>query len=148
MIDLSDYIRVRKCSILLFFRHVPKYLLPRGMQVADLNRRRKRKRNKSGTGNSRRTDNDPLQSFDGGDVNLEGVSGSDDAEMPVFTPEEEVNSKRQKRDEDGDKKIVTSAQDTGKSNAGRNAWKEKHKKGKFSGKKRKSERKIRQPLGI
>ena len=40
-------------------RHVPKYILPRGMQVADLNRKRKRRRNKHRSDGMRRTDNDP-----------------------------------------------------------------------------------------
>ena len=55
------------------FRHVPKYLLPRGMQVAETKKRKRRKvRNRHG-GNvgQRRTDNDPLQSYEGGDVNLD-----------------------------------------------------------------------------
>ena len=51
--------------------------------------------------------------------------------------------------EETEAKLYTSTRDgTGKSTAGRNVWKERHKKGKFSGKKRKSERKGRQPLGI
>merc|ERR1712028_213759 len=42
-------------------KHVPKYLLPRGMQVADLNRKRKRKKNRRS--NQSRSNKDPLQSF-------------------------------------------------------------------------------------
>lgn len=118
------------------------------MQVANLNRKRKRRKAKKGTGGQRRSDNDPLQSFNDGDVNLEGLDGDDD-EMPDFSQQDvERDSKRQKPG-DGEKKIFTSTKDgTGRSTAGRNSWKEKHRKGKFSGKKRKSEKKHKQPLGI
>jgi hypothetical protein len=131
------------------YRHVPKYLLPRGMQVADLNRKRKRRRNKKGTGGERRSDNDPLQSFNDGDVNLEGLEGGDDMDMPDFSQgDTDKEAKKQKRG-DGEKKVFTSTKDgTGQSSSGRNAWKEKHRKGKFSNKMRKSEKKIKQPLGI
>lgn len=133
-------------------KHVPKYLLPRGMQVADLNRKRKRKKNKKGNDGQRRSDNDPLQSFNDGDVNLDGLGGGDDEDdedMPDFSQgDEEKGSKKQKVDE-SEKKIFTNTKDgTGKSTAGRTAWKEKHRKGKFSSKKRKSEKKVKQPLGI
>jgi ATP-dependent RNA helicase DDX56/DBP9 len=126
---------------------IPKYLLPRGMQVADLNRKRKRRRNKGGTGGLSRSDNDPLQTFDGGDVDLEGLAGDDEEEMPDFSQGEDA-SKRQKTD-DAEKKVFANTKDgVGKSTAGRTAWKEKHKKGQFSGKKRKSEKKKTHPLGI
>jgi hypothetical protein len=122
-------------------------LLPRGMQVADLNRKRKRRRNKGGTGGLSRSDNDPLQTFDGGDVDLEGLAGDDEEEMPDFSQGEDA-SKRQKTD-DAEKKVFANTKDgVGKSTAGRTAWKEKHKKGQFSGKKRKSEKKKTHPLGI
>ena len=139
-----------------FYRTIPKYLLPRGMQVADLNRKRKRRRKGKGTGGLKRSDNDPLQSFDGGDLNLDGLGGADDdneqdQEMPDFGggDSEERDSKRQKSSASEDKKIYgSSMSNTGKSTAGRNAWKEKHRKGQFSGKKRKSDRKKKDPLGI
>jgi hypothetical protein len=149
-------------SLLPSPRHVPKYLLPRGMHVADLNRKRKRKKNKATTskGNQqRRSDKDPLQSFNDGDVNLDGLEGDDDGiddgfdqDMPDFSQGElgEGPTKKQKRDDSpSEKKVFANTQDgTGKSTAGRNAWKEKHRKGKFSGKKRTSERRQKAPLGI
>jgi len=157
-------------------KHVPKYLLPRGMQVANLNRKKKKRRTRKNRGSgdgARRLDNDPLQAFDG-DVTLEGVEGSNDRDAEDGTGLEDgdndfaefmaddygsdegggPSSKKQKTEEDGaanTAKIYTGTADgTGQSTAGRNAWKEKHRKGKFSGKKRKSERgkKFRQPLGI
>ena len=132
-------------------KHVPKYLLPRGMQVADLNRKRKRKKNRKGSDVHRRSDNDPLQSFNDADVNLEGLGGDDDQDMelPDFSQgNDERGTKKQKVD-DAERKIFTSTRDgTGKSSAGRNTWKERHRKGSFSNKRRKSEKKLKQPLGI
>ena len=118
------------------------------MQVAKLNRKRKKKKARV-HGDGPRQENDPLRSFDGaGDANLGGVQGEeeDDGLAEFFEEDETESNKKQKTEET---KIYTSTHDgTGKSTAGRNAWKEKHKKGKFSGKKRKSERKRKQPLGI
>jgi ATP-dependent RNA helicase DDX56/DBP9 len=137
-------------------KHVPKYLLPRGMHVANLNRKRKKRKRKKGRDGARRSDNDPLQSFDGGDVTLDGIRGDDEQEDPLTAEfmvddddddEEEGGGKRQKTD--GETNVFADTRDgTGRSTAGRNAWKEKHRKGKFSSKKRKSERKNKQPLGI
>ena len=59
-------------------------MLPRGMQVADLNRKRKRRRARNRTDGRRRTDNDPLQSYDGDAVNLDGVEGDEGEEARVF----------------------------------------------------------------
>eukprot|EP00934_Nitzschia_sp_Nitz4_P005195 Nitzschia sp. Nitz4//scaffold20_size174350//87944//89932//NITZ4_002104-RA/size174350-processed-gene-0.28-mRNA-1//1//CDS//3329541815//5185//frame0 len=129
-------------------KHVPKYLLPRGMQVADLNRKRKRRKTKRMNDAKRRSENDPLQNFNDEDVNLDGLGpDDDDDEMPDFGQGNEGSNKKQKVDTE--KKIFANTRDgTGKSTAGRNAWKEKHKKGKFSGKKRKSERKAKETMGI
>jgi ATP-dependent RNA helicase DDX56/DBP9 len=129
-------------------KHVPKYLLPRGMQVANLNRKRKKKRTKGGTGGERRSDNDPLQSFDG-DVNLDSVQGEEGEDQAVdfFEDDEDKDTKKKQKTED--KKVFTNTKDgTGRSTAGRNSWKEKHNKGQFSGKKRKSDRRYKEPLGI
>ena len=94
----------------------------------------------------RRSDNDPLQSFDGGDVDLGGLA-EDNEDMPDFGEADEKETKRQKTDTE--KKVFTNTSDgVGKSTAGRNAWKERHKKGKFSKKSRKSERKNKEPLGV
>jgi hypothetical protein len=117
------------------------------MQVAKLNKKRKKRKARV---HGRREDNDPLKAFDGaGDVNLEGVEGEEDDELAEFfeNGDDEQANKKQKTGEYN--KVFTSTKDgTGKSTAGRNAWKERHKKGKFSNKKRKSERKHKQPLGI
>ena len=141
-------------------KHVPKYLLPRGMHVANLNRRKRKTRRKNNQNYSgeRRTDNDPLQKFDG-DVDLNGERGVDgendeDAAFAEFMDdgediEEDSPKKKPKGDAGDQKKVFTSTRDgTGHSTSGRTAWKEKHRKGKFSGKKRLSERKHKQPLGI
>ncbi len=125
-------------------KHIPKYLLPRGMQVANLNRKRKRRKAR-GKGNQRRSAKDPLQSFDG-DVNLDGLEGGDDDYDMVDFGEEDDNKKQKLETE---KKTLLSTRDgTGKSTAGRNAWKEKHRKGKFSKKTRLSDRKKKDPLGL
>lgn len=127
-------------------KHIPKYLLPRGMQVANLNRKRKRKRARKG--NQRRSAKDPLQSFDG-DVNLDGLEGGDDDyEMDDFGDAMESDGKKPKRQEAEKKTLLSTRDGTGKSTAGRNAWKEKHRKGKFSKKTRLSDRKNKDPLGL
>lgn len=132
-------------------KHVPKYLLPRGMQAVNLNRKRKRKKNKGKAGELRRSDNDPLQNFDA-DTNLEGLGGEKttdfDEDMPEFGGDDTVSSAK-KQKTDTEQKVYANTRDgVGKSTAGRNAWKERHRKGKFSGKKRSSERKFKDPLGI
>ena len=122
-------------------RHVPKYMLPRGMQVADLNRKRKRRRTKHQSDGRRRTDNDPLQTFDDGDVNVDEVAGKDGGGefSEFFDQGEDDSGKRQKKNGAAEKIFANTKDGTGRSSSGRSAWKEKHKKGKFSGKRRKSE---------
>ena len=115
-------------------KHIPKYMLPRGMQVADLHKRRKKKKILSATGGQRRTDNDPLQNF----------NDTPDAEgaFDDFFEDEKKGSG------EIEKKIYSSTkEEVGKSTSGRNEWKEKHKKGKFSNHKRKSDPKRRR-VGI
>lgn len=145
-----DRVATHVSKIQPHLNHVPKYLLPRGMQVANLNRKRKRKKNRGKQGQMRRSDNDPLQNFDA-EVNMDGLGGEGttdfDEDMPEFGGADEDSAKKQKKE--SEKKVYASTRDgTGKSTAGRNAWKEKHRKGKFSGKRRKSERKTKEPLGI
>uniref|UniRef100_A0A7S4ABF3 RNA helicase n=2 Tax=Pseudo-nitzschia australis TaxID=44445 RepID=A0A7S4ABF3_9STRA len=125
-------------------KHIPKYLLPRGMQVADLNRKRKKRKNRGGK--QRRSAKDPLQSFSDGDVNLDGLG--DDVELPDLGEGDERSEKKQKREEIEKKTLLSTKDGTGKSTSGRNAWKEKHKKGKFSKKTRLADRKNKDPLGI
>jgi ATP-dependent RNA helicase DDX56/DBP9 len=106
-------------------KHVPKYLLPRGMQVAETKKRKRRRRagNRSGV---RRTDNDPLQSCDGDNVNLDGVAedGGDTKEDEGF--EDPMNSNGD--DEAGDDDV---GDGNGKSTSGRIDWQQKHRRGKF-----------------
>jgi hypothetical protein len=118
------------------------------MEVANLNRKRKR-RNRKGADGQRRSDNDPLQSFNDADVNLDGLEG-DDEDMPDFSQGDEEQKDAKKRKQDAtDKMVFTNSKDgTGKSTAGRNSWKEKHRKGEFSSKKRKSEMRKKKPMGI
>lgn len=121
-------------------KHIPKYMLPRGMQVAELHKRRKKRKIHSATGNGqRRTDNDPLQNFD----------ETPDAEgaFDEFFEDGEAAGKKKAKSET-EEKIYSSTKDgLGKSTSGRTAWKEQHKKGKFSNKKRKSDPKRRR-IGI
>jgi hypothetical protein len=128
-----------------FNRHIPKYLLPRGMHVANLNRKRKRRKNR--TSKQSRSAKDPLQSFNDGDVNLDGLDGDDD-DMPDFGEGNERDEKKQKRDDAANKTLLNTRDGTGKSTSGRNAWKEKHRKGKFSKKTRLADRKNKDPLGM
>jgi ATP-dependent RNA helicase DDX56/DBP9 len=130
-------------------KHVPKYLLPKGMQVANLNKKRK-KRKKPST--FQRASKDPLQSFEGGGVNLEGVAvveeGHDEDELDDTTEGmNDAPSKRARTDGEESRVFTNTHDGTGTSTAGRNAWKERHRKGKFSSKKKKSERRS-EPLGI
>lgn len=117
------------------------------MQVADLNRKRKRRRNKHRSDGRRRTDNDPLQSFDSEGVNLDSVEGDDgngdddgDGSTDEFAEFFDSVDKGQKKGTGASEKVVFSTRDgTGRSTSGRSEWKEKHRKGKFSGKRRKSD---------
>lgn len=126
-------------------KHVPKYLLPKGMQVANLNKRRKRKKRKI----QDRVSKDPLRSFDA-DVTLDGLVGGDHEDEEGHDDEQlEMNDERKPTPKNADSLVFTNTQDgTGRSTAGRMAWKERHRKGKFSNKKRKSERRNKDPLGI
>lgn len=102
-------------------KHVPGYLMPEGLDVGeDPSARQKRKR-KRVTGakyqqrdQSRRKDNDPLQSFD-----ANGLKGGDDD-----------NAKR----EELKNRVMQTNEYSGKSMSGRQQWKQKHHKGKFGGK--------------
>jgi len=98
-------------------KNVPKYLLPRGMQVAETRKRKRRKRNGSRNG-SRRTDNDPLQSCEGENINLDGVT--------------DEGASNPNNDDDFDDPLESGADENGKSTSGRQAWQQKHGRGKFS----------------
>lgn len=136
-------------------RHVPKYMLPRGMHVANLNKKRKRRRNKFRSGSQRRTDNDPLQSYNGSNTDLDGVAGTEGEEAAIdedfdeFFEQGEAGNEGNKLGENHQERKIfsNSMAGTGRSTSGRNVWKEKHRKGKFSNKRRKSEPKRRR-IGI
>lgn len=145
-----DRVATKTSRVQEHLKHVPKYLLPRGMQVANLNRKKRKKRSKMTTGGASRADNDPLRAFDD-QVDMEGVAMDEDDfdELMDDGEEEEAgrSNKKQKID-DEDRKVFSNTKDgTGYSTAGRQAWKEKHRKGKFKGKKSKG-KKGSQPLGI
>jgi len=128
--------------------HVPKYMLPRGMEVSeDVSRKRRKKKTmtqrKASANRARNKANDPLQNFDG-DVNMDGLTGVDGDDVGGEDEEaaEEENFFDGVEDDDGDMTKEAKNQaylddkhgddGFGKSTAGRNAWKQKHGKGKFN----------------
>ena len=60
-------------------KHVPKYMMPRGMEVADVSRKKRKKKTRTQrmASRARNKNNDPLQNFDG-DVNMDGLGGVDE----------------------------------------------------------------------
>lgn len=129
-------------------KHVPRYMLPRGMQVDEsVSRKRRKKKTRSqkraaGT-SARNKANDPLQNFDG-DVNMDGLAGDDDdnndgdeaggldGEDKFFDgadDDDDVLTKEEKN-----QAFLDDDEGFGKSTAGRNAWKKKHSRGKFNSK--------------
>eukprot|EP00543_Licmophora_paradoxa_P005771 CAMPEP_0202450544 /NCGR_PEP_ID=MMETSP1360-20130828/9138_1 /ASSEMBLY_ACC=CAM_ASM_000848 /TAXON_ID=515479 /ORGANISM="Licmophora paradoxa, Strain CCMP2313" /LENGTH=477 /DNA_ID=CAMNT_0049068855 /DNA_START=111 /DNA_END=1541 /DNA_ORIENTATION=+ len=129
-------------------KHVPKYMLPRGMRVADLQKRRKKRKIKNKTNNTaigeRRKDNDPLQAYEQADGGAGAGGAAQDFEeffndgSGAAADEDEGEKNKNK----AEALIFTSTKDgTGKSTAGRNVWKERHKKGKFGNQKKKSDSK-------
>eukprot|EP00580_Thalassiosira_gravida_P018803 CAMPEP_0201672060 /NCGR_PEP_ID=MMETSP0494-20130426/31364_1 /ASSEMBLY_ACC=CAM_ASM_000839 /TAXON_ID=420259 /ORGANISM="Thalassiosira gravida, Strain GMp14c1" /LENGTH=736 /DNA_ID=CAMNT_0048153595 /DNA_START=150 /DNA_END=2357 /DNA_ORIENTATION=- len=129
-------------------KHVPKYMLPRGMEVDESVSRKRRKKktrtqkrvagHKAAT-QERNKSNDPLQNFDG-DVNMDGLlaSGDDDADAAAEEGEKFFDGVDSDDDEDDTKEMKNQSfldsggDGYGKSTAGRNAWKQKHSKGKFN----------------
>lgn len=108
-------------------KNVPKYLLPRGMQVANQSKRKRRRRNNKNRG-MRRTDNDPLQSFDGDNVNLDGVTdenGEEGGTQDVEVFDDPIEG-------DGEEEDDMLKNVPNKSTAGRVKWQERHKRGKYS----------------
>ncbi|KAL7563425.1 hypothetical protein ACA910_016521 [Epithemia clementina (nom. ined.)] len=120
--------------------HVPRYLLPQGMQVAKLKKRKKRRISRNSMDRSSKDSKDPLKSFDAAigaaqtDGDGEGAKEGDDpfAEFMEDDDEEDENDKK-KTKVDNDPRIFSNAKDAaGHSTAGRNKWKQRHKKGQFS----------------
>mmetsp|Transcript_52161 Transcript_52161/g.110860 ORF Transcript_52161/g.110860 Transcript_52161/m.110860 type:complete len:244 (+) Transcript_52161:113-844(+) len=137
-------------------KHVPKYMLPRGMEVAEgVSRKRRKKKTRSqkralsankGGGRERNKANDPLQNFDG-DVNIDGLLeaevGGENEDDGVVEEEGEFFDGVDSDDDDEDTKETKNRafldrmhdgdeEGYGKSTAGRNAWKQKRGKGKFN----------------
>ena len=112
--------------------HVPKYLLPQGMQVAKL-RKKKRKNVRKKVDRASMDAKDPLKSFDNAIGSSEGDGGEGDDPFAEFMEDEEEenaeSSKKQKVDKDP--RIYANTKQ-GRSTAGRNKWKQRHKKGEFS----------------
>ena len=80
---------------------------------------------------------------------LGGEGATDfDEDMPEFGGDDTGSSSKKQKTETEKKVYMNSKDGLGKSTSGRNAWKERHRKGKFSGRKKRSERKFKDPLGI
>ena len=76
----------------------------------------------------RRTDNDPLQSFDGDNVNLDGVTdenGEEGGTQDVEVFDDPIEG-------DGEEEDDMLKNVPNKSTAGRVKWQERHKRGKYS----------------
>ena len=99
------------------------------MQVANQKRRKRRRRNNNSYNKGvRRTDNDPLQSYSGENVNLDNVvdnNGNGDEESEFADPLAGV-------DDAGDEAVEDDSNVVNRSTAGRARWQERHKRGKFS----------------
>ena len=124
-------------------KHVPDYLLPQGMQVAKLSKK-KRKRARKLFNAQKDKHNDPLKKFDSA-IETSGENGEEDPFAEFMEDDAEDDAKKQKVDNDPRIFNSTTA-GTGKSTAGRKKWKEKHKKGEFGV--RKISKKKRATLGI
>ena len=118
------------------------------MQVANQTKRKRRRRNNNNRG-LRRTDNDPLQSFDGNNVNLDnvvdedtvgaGVAGGSNEEVSTF---DDPLAGEGEDEEDNNSNMGNV---TNRSTAGRNKWQEKHKRGKYS---KRNQKKQKAQLGF
>jgi len=110
---------------MMHLKHIPSYLIPQGLVRggADPSLAKKKKRKRGGVRKSRdqrrRTDNDPLQNPQtAADTKVDATAANSSAKIPtndlIFD----------------DKEVL------GRSTAGRTKWKMKHRKGKFSNKKK------------
>jgi len=88
-------------------------------------RGKKRSRNRNGL---RRTDNDPLQSYDGENVNLDGVAedGGAAADAADSGGEDEFDDPMEMDDDDDE------GEGLGRSTSGRSSWQKERGRGKFS----------------
>ena len=109
-------------SSYFFYRNVPSYLLPRGMHVVDLHKKKKRKKTRSTAPKGQKIASDPLKTFDGS-TDLDGVAVEE--EEDAFAETEPVKSKSKNAVVS---KLYIDTSETGISSSGRRAWKERHKK--------------------
>lgn len=115
-------------------KNVPSYMLPRGMQVAQTNRKKRRRNHtaggRGGRGGNNKTD-DPLQgNLTSGDDDAVGRAGEDG-----FFGEEQDDSNNVKGKPVApvdDRVFMNTKDGTGKGTSGRQAWKMKHKKGRYN----------------
>lgn len=153
-----DRVATHVSRVQAHLKNVPKYLLPRGMQVANVNKKRKRRKADRERSSSKKKSIDPLRNFDG-NANIDDISANDNDPLADFMDDDDVDDNHDNRkSEDGkrkqsldgpEKRIFANTKDgTGFSTAGRNVWKERHRKGQFSSKPRKSDRKYKAPLGL
>lgn len=121
-------------------KHVPKYMLPRGLQVDDniaRKRRKKKTRSQKIASRSRNKANDPLQNFDG-DVNIDGLDRDDDGDNHAEDLDEKFfegvddDNYQDGKEAKNQALLDLNGDGFGKSTAGRNSWKQKHNKGKFN----------------
>jgi len=141
-------------------KHVPRYMLPRGMAVDETVSRKKRKKKtrsqqrvaNANKGSARNKANDPLQNFDA-DVNMDGlvddavggdrndVGGGD--EVGEHLDEDKFFDGVEEDDDDEEEltkemrnqaylDTIGDDEGYGRSTSGGNAWKKKHSKGKFN----------------
>jgi len=102
---------------------------------------------KSQSVSERRKDNDPLLSGDVDDLGIEGENGDDDFEDPMEEANDdaavEMSTMKNSKDTDASKNraVLSTTDGTGRSTSGRNAWKEKRRKGKFNQRKQKNKSK-------
>jgi len=139
-------------------KNIPGYMIPRGMATAEIKKKKKKRKARGHRGEvagARRKNNDPLQSFDGS-TNLDGVQDggadseffTDDIDNTVESDgEQEEGTKNNASGADITKVFMDTNDNTGKSTSGRNAWKEKHRKGKFAKKKTSKKEKKMKSLG-
>lgn len=134
-----DRITTRESRIQEHLGHIPKYLLPQGMQVARLRKRKKRKHALNRVDRNSKDNKDPLKSFDAAISTSEtgGEGGKNEGDADPFAEfmegEDEAEEDSKKPRVDNDPRIYANSKDgTGSSTAGRNKWKQKHKKGQYS----------------
>ena len=93
-------------------------------------KRRKKRKRKGDRRGLRRTDNDPLQSYDGENVNLDSVAESSAEGLENTNNDDNEFDDPLAIDEGADADDPTDG--NGRSTSGRAKWQQKHNRGKFS----------------